>query len=112
MLVIRRRGKQPARLAQRDADRPVGRVEFGVDDTALTAEPEPVGAIFAVAFDREDRIDTVRLAQVEIVLAMVRRHMDEPGAAVGRDEIASEHRARLGKEATELVHRMANDGAG
>jgi len=38
--------------------------------------------------------------------------MDKPGAAVGSDEIAREHRTRLGKEAAECVHRVADDGSG
>ncbi len=54
----------------------------------------------------------MRLAQFEIVLAVVRRHMDESGAAVGGDEIAREEWARLGEEPAEVVHRVAGDGAG
>ena len=69
-------------------------------------------AIVAVALDREHRIDAVRLAQQEIVLAMIRRHMDEAGAGVGGDEIAGQERAGLGEEAAEMVHRVAGDGAG
>jgi hypothetical protein len=38
--------------------------------------------------------------------------MDKPGAAVGGDKIAGEHRPWLGKEATEMVHRVADDGSG
>src|SRR3546814_1854170 len=77
-------GKQRAGFAQVGADRAVGGVELGVDDAALAAEPRPVGAVLAVALDREDGVDAVRLAQVEIILAMVGRHMDEAGAAVDR----------------------------
>ena len=44
MLEVRARGEQPAGLAQVRADRPVGRIELGVDDAALPAEPQPVGA--------------------------------------------------------------------
>ncbi len=71
VLVIRARREQPARRAQVLADRPVRRVEFGVDDAALAAEPAPILAILAVALDREHRVDAVRLAQSEIILAMV-----------------------------------------
>ena len=67
---------------------PSGRVELVVDDAALPAEPQPVGPVLAVAFDREDRVDAVRLAQLEIVLAMVGRHVDEARALVGGDEVA------------------------
>ena len=70
------------------------------------------GAIFAVRLDREHRVDAVRLAQLEIVLAMVGRHVDQAGALVGGDEVAGQERARLGEEAAELVHRVAGDGAG
>src|SRR3546814_12978617 len=71
---------------------------LGVDDAALAADPRPVGAVLAVALDREDGVDAVRLAQVEIILAMVGRHMDEAGAAVGGDEIAREEGAGAGVE--------------
>ena len=54
----------------------------------------------------------LRLAQLEIVLAMVGRHVDEAGALVGGDEVAGQERPRLGEEAAELVHRVAGDGAG
>src|SRR5690606_13810807 len=82
------------------------------DHRSLAAEPGPVGAVLAVAFDGEDRIDAVVLAQEEVVLAMVGRHMDEAGAGVGGDEVAGEQRAGLGEEATEMVHRVAGDRAG
>ena len=72
----------------------------------------PVGAIEARAVDREHRVDAVRLAQQEVVLAMIGRHMDEAGALIGRDEIAGQERARLGEEPAEMVHRVARDGAG
>jgi hypothetical protein len=65
-----------------------------------------------VALDREHRLQPVGLAQVEIVLAMVGRHVDEAGALIGRDELAREERAGLGEEAAEMVHRVAGDGAG
>src|SRR3546814_10645359 len=91
-------GKRRAGLAKVGADRAVGGVELGVDDAALAAEPRPVGAVLAVALDREDGVDAVRLAQVEIILAMVGRHMDEAGAAVGGDEIAREEGAGAGVE--------------
>jgi hypothetical protein len=57
-------------------------------------------------------LDAVGLAQQEVVLAMVRRHVDKAGAALGGDEIAGEERAGLGEEAAERVHRVAGDGAG
>ena len=112
MLVIRAGREQAAGFAQVRTDRAVGRVEFGVDDTALPAKPAPVGTIFAIAFDRELRFDAVRLAQIEIVLAMVGRHMDKPGAAVGGDKIAGQEGAGLGIEAAQMVHRVAGDGSG
>src|SRR3546814_19798557 len=91
-------GKRRAGLAKVGADRAVGGVELGVDDAALAAEPRPVGAVLAVALDREDGVDAVRLAQVEIILAMVGRHMDEACADVGGDEIASAEGAGEGVE--------------
>ena len=112
MLVIRRCREQSARVAQRGADGAIGRVEFGVDDAALTAKPEPIGAIFAIAFNREHRFNAIGLAQVKVILAMVRRHMDKASTAIGRDEIACEHRTRLGKETAEFVHWVTDDGSG
>ena len=112
MLVIRGCREQPAAVAQIAADRPVGGVELGVDDAALAAEPAPILAIFAVALDREHRVDAMRLAQVEIVLAMVGRHVDEAGAGVGGDELAGQERARPGVEVAEAVHRVAGDRSG
>ena len=53
----------------------------------------------------------MRLAQVEVVLAVVRRHVDEAGASIGGDEVAGEERARPREEAAEMVHRVAGDGA-
>ena len=69
------------------------------------------GRYLPSALDREDRVDAVRLAQLEIVLAMVGRHVDEARALVGGDEVARQERPRLGEEAAELVHRVASDGA-
>ncbi len=107
--------QQSARVAQVAADRPVGRVEIGVDDTAralvAARKPAPVVAIDAVALDREGRAEAVLPAQQEIVLAMIGRHMDEAGTGIGGDEIAGQERARPGEEAAELVHRVAGGGA-
>ena len=64
------------------------------------------------ALDREHRVDADRLAQLEIVDAMVGRHVDQARALVGGDEIARQERPRLGEEPAELVHRVAGDGAG
>ena len=107
--VVRRR-EQRAGFAQVAADRPVAGDELLVDHRTLAAEPRPVVAEHAVAIDREHRIDAVRLAQQEIVLAMVGRHVDEAGAGVGSDEVAGQERAGLGEEAAEMMHRMAGDG--
>src|SRR5690606_36339812 len=46
------------------------------------------------------------------VLAVVRRHVHEAGAAVSGDELAGEEGARFGEEAAEMMHRVARDGAG
>src|SRR4029453_7263139 len=89
-----------------------GRVELGVDDRPLAAEPRPVLAILSVRLDREDRVDAVGLAQLEIILAMVGRHMDQAGAAVGGDELAGQEGAGPREETAELVHWVAGDGAG
>ena len=112
VLEVGGRGEQRAGLAQVGADRPVGRVELGVDHAALAAEPQPVGPVEAARIDREHRVDAVRAAQLEIVLAMVGRHVDEARALVGGDEVARQERPRLGEEPAELVHRVAGDGAG
>ena len=94
-------------------DRAFTRIELGIDDAAQPAEPCPVGAILAVGFNGEDRLDADRLAQRKVVLAVVRGHVDEAGAGLGGDEgRAVEEGARLGEEAAELVHRVAGDGSG
>ena len=112
MLVVRRGGEQRAGFAQVGADRAVGRVELGIDHAALAAQPAPVGAILAIAFDREDRLQPVRLAQQEVVFAMVGGHVDQPGAAIGGDKVARQERARPGKEIAQRVHRVAGHRAG
>ena len=40
---------------------------------------------------------------------MVRRHMDQPRARVGGDEVAGEKRAGLGEKPAEAVHGVAGD---
>ena len=90
MLVVVAGREQRARFAQIAADRAFGRIERLVDDAAAaflavlvqiaSAEPFPVVAIAPVGHDREDRLEPVGAAQQEIVLAMVGRHVDEPGA--------------------------------
>ena len=107
MLVVRTRGEQPPGFAQVRADRPVGGVELGVDDAALPAEPGPVLAVLAIAFNRELGAEPMRLAQLEIVLAVIGRHVDQARAAVGGDKVARQQRPRLGKEPAEVVHRVA-----
>src|SRR4029079_3823718 len=104
--------EQRSRLAQIRADRAVGRVELGVDDAPLPPEPQPVGPVEAARIDREDRIDAVGAAQLEIILAMVGHHVDEARALVGGDEVAGEEWPRPGEEPAELVHRVASDRAG
>ena len=54
----------------------------------------------------------MRLAQREVILAMIRRHVDKAGAGIGGDEIARQEGAGLGKEAAEVVHWVTGDGAG
>ena len=116
VLVVRARAQQAAGFAQVRADRPIRRVEVGVDNRAaalvVTAQPRPVVSIHAAIVDREDRIDPVLAAQVEVVLAMVGRHVDEAGAAIGGDEIARQHRAEGFVEPAEGVHRVADLGSG
>lgn len=112
MREIVRGGEQGAGFAQVRADRAVRRDELLVDHRSLAAEPQPVGAVHPRAVDCEDGIDPVRLAQQEVVLAMVRRHVDETGTRVGGDEVAGQERARLGEEAAEMVHRVARYGVG
>ena len=70
------------------------------------------GAVEAGIVDREDGIDAGRLADQEILLAMIGRHMDEAGAGVGGDMVGGQEGAGAGEEAAEMVHRMAGDGAG
>src|SRR3546814_17085212 len=112
VLEILARGEEGAGVAQVRADRAVGRVELLVDDRSLAAEPEPVLAIAPVILAREDGVDAVRLAQQEIVPAMVGRHVNQAGARLGGDEIAGEARAGFSEEAAEMVHWMASNGAG
>ena len=116
VLVVRARAQQRARFGEVRADRPVGRVEVGVDDRTaalvIPAKPRPVVAVHAAIVDREDRVDPVLAAQVEIVLAMVGRHVDEAGTGVGGDEVAREHGAERFVEPAKLVHRVADFGAG
>ena len=107
--IIARR-EQRADAAQVRTERPLGGDELLVDHRSLPTEPRPIGAIHARAIDREDRLDAILLAQQEIVLAVVRGHMDEPGARLGGDEIARQERAGLGEEPAERVHRMARGG--
>jgi len=107
VLEVVARREQRAGCAQVAADRAVGGHELLVDDRALPAEPRPVGAVHACAVDREDGVDAILLAELEIVLAVVGRHVDESGAGVRRDELAGEERARLCEEPTERVHRVA-----
>ncbi len=85
--------KQRARSLQVFQDRPVNRIELVVDDRALPAEPRPVGAVFAVALHREHGFQPMRLAQLEIVLAMIGGHMDKAGALFHGDEMAGQERA-------------------
>src|SRR4029453_5358798 len=105
-------GQQPASVAQVGADGAVGRIELIVDYRSLAAEPFPVLAVLAVRLDREHRVDAVGLAQFKIVLAMVGRHVDQAGAAVGGDEVAGQEGARPGEEAPEMVHGVADGRAG
>ncbi len=51
-------------------------------------------------------------AQQEVILAMVGRHVDQPGARVRGDEVAGKERAGFREEAAEVVHGVAGDGAG
>ena len=66
---------------------------------------------WSAVIDRERGVDAVRLAQQEVVLAMVGGHVDEAGTGVGGDEVAGQEGARLGEEAAEMVHRVAGKRA-
>ena len=122
MRVIGAGRQQRARLAQITTDRAFGRVERFVDDAAaaflalciqiIRAQPQPVIAVPAIGHDGENGLDPVRLAQFEIILAMVGCHMDNAGPAIGSDEITGQHRARLGIEPAKMVHWVAAEGAG
>ena len=112
--------EQRARLAQVRTDRAFRAVEILVDHPAgalvAARQPFPVLAIDAVGIDREHRIDAIGLAQVKIILAMIGRHMDQPGTRIGCDEMRTiEERTRLGVEFAigELVrHRVFGCGTG
>ena len=100
--IIARR-QQRAGLAQVRTDRPVLGDKFLVDHRpgplVAARQPGPVVAIDAIGLDREHRVDAVLLAQIEIILAMVGRHMDQPGPGIGGDKMrAIEKRARLGEK--------------
>ena len=112
MLVIGRSCQQSAHFAQIRTDRAIRRIELGVDDRSLPAQPRPVFAVLAIAFNRELRVQAIGLAQLEIVLAVVGRHVDEASAAVGGHKVARQQRPRLSKEPAEVVHRVAGDGSG
>jgi hypothetical protein len=79
-------------------DGAIARIELRVDDAALPAKPAPVSTIFAIALDRELRLQPVRLAQIKVVLAMIGRHMDKAGAAVSGNKIAGQEGAGAEKE--------------
>ena len=87
-------------------------VELIVDDAAFTPQPEPIGAIFAVALNREHRFNAIGLTQVEIILAMVRCHVDEARAAVSGDKIAREHWPGFREETAEFMHWVADHCSG
>ncbi len=86
VLVIGGRREQAACIAQIRTDRTIGRVEFGVDDAALSGQPSPIIAVFAIGGDGENGFNAVRLAQVKVILAMIGGHMDKAGAGFGGDE--------------------------
>ena len=121
MFVVGAGREEGTGFAQGGEDGAVGGVELGVDDGAFAAQPWPVGAVFAVALYREDGGEGqvggaegggVSLAQGKVVLAVVRGHVDEAGAAVGGDEVAGQEMAGRGEEAAEGVHGVAGGGAG
>ena len=112
VLEVRACGEQHSGLAQVRADRAIGSIELGVDNRALPAEPKPVGSVEAARVNREHRINAIGAAQFEIVLAMVGRHVDQPGALVRGDETAGKERTRLVEETAELAHRMAGNRTG
>jgi hypothetical protein len=76
VLEVVARREQRAGLAEVRADRAVRAHELLVDDAALATEPRPVGTVHPCAVDSEDRVDAVLLAEFEIVLAVIRRHVD------------------------------------
>ena len=93
--------EQGACLAQIRTDRTFGAVKILVDHAAgalvATRQPFPVIAIDAIRLDREHWVDAVFLAQIEIILAMIRRHMHQPGTGIGGDKMRTiEKRARFG----------------
>src|SRR5262249_44704466 len=111
VLEVCARREQRTRLAQIPTDpslrplelrrqvRAAGRWHRAVAPRPPPPEPQPVGPVEAPRIDREDRIDAVGAAQLEIVLAMIGRHVDEARALVGGDEIARKERAWPGEEA-------------
>ena len=105
--------QQRPRSAQIIADRPFRRVQRGVDDVlGFAAQPQPIGAVTAIAFHGKHGVDPMRLAQREIILAMVGRHVDKPGAGIRGDEIAGQEGAGTREEVAQLVHRVPNDSTG
>ena len=112
MLKISRRCNQTAALAQIRANRTIGRVELGIDHTPLPTKPGPVFAILAIGHNCENRIDPIGLAQDEIILTMIRRHMDKPGACIGCDEITGQKWTGFGVKSAKMVHGVTGDGSG
>ena len=98
------RRQQRTGFAQRGADGALRVIELIRNDIALALQPQPVGpvgAIGAIAENGEHWVDAVGLAEGEIILAMVGRHVDEAGALLGGDEITGQERARAGVSSLE-----------
>ena len=70
-------------------------------------QPRQSVAVEAAVIDHEHRVDPGRLAQLEVLLAMVRRHVDQARALVGGDD-----RPGATGAARRRSHRACASGAG
>ena len=106
-------GEQRSRRAQRARDDVVLRAEPPIDVIDVhAADHRPVGTVGAIRLHDEQRLDSVRLTQLEIFLAVVGRLVDQSGPLIGGDEISRHHRTRLVEERVRARERVRADGAG
>ena len=100
--------KQQPALAQ--AGDQIGDQLLVVDRTPRVAEhPRVVGSLARDRVEQRVRVGRVKQAvldaDAEVVLAECRRHVDDPGAVLGRHEVAGEHRRAARRPVGQLEDR-------